>query len=326
MTTITHKQWYSQIASLALSLAGGLALLTLPLRAAEAPARPTINELKPVMELAAAAAFQVGDKAAAPKTEIVEIGAPGWAPLTSPTSEDIFWPVKVKCASPALGMPSGIYGRSGSEEMVLVFRVYRVGTEWKADNGEIYTAISLSTMLRSRQIAIKNACINNLRQLDGAKEQWALENRKTITDTPTEKDLIGTDRYIKVKPVCPAGGTYTFNPMSKQPECFIKDHTLNPPNPPSQVISDPISAKNACINNLRQLDGAKEQWALENKKTATDTPVPLDLYGQMKYIRIAPRCPAGGTYQINSMVTKPKCSVTGHELPEPPPSSRRSLR
>jgi hypothetical protein len=72
-----------------------------------------------------------------------------------------------------------------------------------------------------------NSCINNLRQLDGAKEQWALENKKTATDTPTMNDLIGTDKYIKVAPTCPANGAYTLGNMSTKPTCSVADHTLS---------------------------------------------------------------------------------------------------
>jgi uncharacterized protein (DUF3084 family) len=53
-----------------------------------------------------------------------------------------------------------------------------------------------------------NACLNNLLQLDGAKQQWALEGNKTAHDIPTEKDLAP---YLKDGiPKCPAGGTYTI--------------------------------------------------------------------------------------------------------------------
>ena len=74
---------------------------------------------------------------------------------------------------------------------------------------------------------------------------------------------------------------------------------------------------NACINNLRQIDGAKEQWALENKKTSADTPVSTDLYGTDKYIKQEPSCPANGSYTINNIGTKPICtlSANGHSLP-----------
>jgi hypothetical protein len=73
----------------------------------------------------------------------------------------------------------------------------------------------------------RNACINNLRQLDGAKEQWALENKKDISATPLMSDLIGTAKYIKVQPVCPQGGEYTLGSMGEKPRCSIPGHRLN---------------------------------------------------------------------------------------------------
>jgi hypothetical protein len=69
----------------------------------------------------------------------------------------------------------------------------------------------------------------------------------------------------------------------------------------------------ACINNLRQIDGAKQQWALENQKTATNTPTWNDL---MPYLPVsALRCPDGGTYSINVLTEYPTCSTPGHALP-----------
>jgi hypothetical protein len=90
----------------------------------------------------------------------------------------------------------------------------------------ILVGIALPVLYHPHPHRSQNACINNLRQLDGAKEQWALENKKTSTDTPTFADLIGTDKYIKTMPACPANGTYTLNDMVHKPVCSITDHTL----------------------------------------------------------------------------------------------------
>ena len=58
--------------------------------------------------------------------------------------------------------------------------------------------------------AARNSCINNLRQIDAAKQQWALEKNKTAEAVPTVQDLLP---YLKDRtfPVCPSGGTYTLN-------------------------------------------------------------------------------------------------------------------
>lgn len=71
----------------------------------------------------------------------------------------------------------------------------------------------------------RNDCINNLRQIDGAKQQWALENNAAVDAVPTVKDLLP---YFKGKvfPVCPAGGTYSINSVEEIPTCSIEGHAL----------------------------------------------------------------------------------------------------
>jgi hypothetical protein len=81
--------------------------------------------------------------------------------------------------------------------------------------------IAIPNLVKARPTVSRNACINNLRQLDGAKEQWALENKKSAADTPTWADLIGSDKYIKVKPTCQQGGTYTLGDMKTSPICSV---------------------------------------------------------------------------------------------------------
>lgn len=71
----------------------------------------------------------------------------------------------------------------------------------------------------------------------------------------------------------------------------------------------------ACVNNLRQVVAAKQQWALENRKTAQDQPTAQDL---APYFRnnAAPICPAGGAYTLNRVAETPVCSIAGHALPQ----------
>jgi len=85
---------------------------------------------------------------------------------------------------------------------------------------------------------------------------------------------------------------------------------------PNFVKARTASQRNACIANLKQIDGAKATWALENKKASTDTPGTSELYGATNYIRDEPFCPGGGTYALNAVDTKPTCtkSAEGHVL------------
>src|SRR5882724_12276185 len=68
----------------------------------------------------------------------------------------------------------------------------------------LLAAIANPNFIRARTTAQKNACINNLRQIDGAEQQWALET-KVGTGLPPGgfADISG---YLKNAVVCPAGG------------------------------------------------------------------------------------------------------------------------
>lgn len=62
--------------------------------------------------------------------------------------------------------------------------------------------------------------------IDGAKNAWALENHKTTNDVPTDADLFGDASYIRAKPACPLGGTYTLGATGEKPRCSIPGHTV----------------------------------------------------------------------------------------------------
>ena len=83
---------------------------------------------------------------------------------------------------------------------------------------------------------------------------------------------------------------------------------------PNFVKARASSQQNACVANLKQIEGAKATWALENKKQNTDSPGTGDLYGDTNYIRTAPTCPAGGSYTLGQVNAKPICNISGHSL------------
>jgi hypothetical protein len=87
-------------------------------------------------------------------------------------------------------------------------------------------AIAIPNFVKARNTAQRNACINNLRQIDAAKQQWALENNRQREAIPTSADL---DKYLprgfsSLK--CPAGGTYNINVVSENPTCSVQGHQL----------------------------------------------------------------------------------------------------
>ncbi len=92
----------------------------------------------------------------------------------------------------------------------------------------LLAAIAIPNFVKARQTAQKNACINNLRMIDGAKESWALENRAASAATPVEDGATGVNSYIKgnARPVCPGGGQYDYRPIGENPTCTVAGHTM----------------------------------------------------------------------------------------------------
>ena len=88
----------------------------------------------------------------------------------------------------------------------------------------LLAAIAIPNFVRARQTAQQNACINTMRQIDGAKQQWAVLNNKTSADTPTSADL---SSYIRGGfPGCPVSGTYTIDDIDSPPSC--SEHGVYP--------------------------------------------------------------------------------------------------
>src|SRR5690349_17386773 len=91
----------------------------------------------------------------------------------------------------------------------------------------LLAAIAIPNFIKARTTSQTNACINNLRQLDGAVQQWALEQKKQSTDTVGLTDI---QPYIKLTsanalPACPAGGAYAVTTVSAQPTCTLSTAT-----------------------------------------------------------------------------------------------------
>ncbi len=89
----------------------------------------------------------------------------------------------------------------------------------------LLAAIAIPNFVRARQTSQTNACINNLRIIDAAKQQWALEKGKLSTDSPASTDIEPyMGRSGTVMPNCPLGGTgYTIGAVSVVPVCVNYD-------------------------------------------------------------------------------------------------------
>jgi len=84
---------------------------------------------------------------------------------------------------------------------------------------------------------------------------------------------------------------------------------------PNFVKSRTTSQTQACINNLRQIDSAKQQWALENKKPISAPVSPQDIQPYLPNNAL-PVCPLGGLYALHTVGLLPTCSIPGHVLPQ----------
>ena len=87
----------------------------------------------------------------------------------------------------------------------------------------LLAAIAIPNFVQARATSQKNACINNLRQIDGAKQQWALENHAISTAAPLSAALqvyLGRGTAGSTWPTCPTGNAvYTINPVNQAPAC-----------------------------------------------------------------------------------------------------------
>ena len=97
----------------------------------------------------------------------------------------------------------------------------------------LLAAIAIPNFVRARTTAQQNACINNLRQVDGAKQQWALEMKAAPTATPVLTDI---QPYLGrgtagTEPMCPSDSSksfatsYTMGDLQTAPVCKITPTT-----------------------------------------------------------------------------------------------------
>jgi hypothetical protein len=152
-------------------------------------------------------------------------------------------------------------------------------------------------------------------------------NRTGLTNFASAETMKPYTAYGKL-PRCPEGGIIKIG-LERNLTTFCTKHgaIMQPAPKPSGL--NPIAAvlqsigfvkvrsqpsRNACIANLKQIDGAAQQWALENRKTDQDE---IDAMGAASYLKggVLPRCPQGGRYWFTVVSNPPCCTITGHSLP-----------
>ena len=101
----------------------------------------------------------------------------------------------------------------------------------------LLAAIAVPNFIRARTNSQTNMCIDNLRMIDAAKQQWALEQGQVGTSIPQGTDIqpyLG--RASGTLPTCPIdpqnsfGTSYTMGNCETPPVCLILParHVLPP--------------------------------------------------------------------------------------------------
>ena len=90
----------------------------------------------------------------------------------------------------------------------------------------LLAAIAIPNFIKARETARKNTCINNLRLIDGAIQQWALESGAAANSTVTLSKLtsyLGRGGSGTINAVggtkCPSAGTYAAVTVADKPTC-----------------------------------------------------------------------------------------------------------
>jgi len=93
----------------------------------------------------------------------------------------------------------------------------------------IILAVAVPSFVHARESSRGRSCVANLKEIDTAKEQYAMDNRLMTGDnslaadplTVTGSTLVGSTNYIKTAVVCPSTGAYTVGAIGTLPTCSI---------------------------------------------------------------------------------------------------------
>ena len=123
-------------------------------------------------------------------------------------------------------------------------------------------AIAIPNFVQKRSTSQVNACINNLRQIDAAKNEWALENHKSADAVPTVNDLSpylegGTIRSV-------AGENYVLGKVSEPTVAEINGKRLVPP----EDMFFSFDTGQSPTHSAREPRSMNE-WAMESRQASS---------------------------------------------------------
>lgn len=92
----------------------------------------------------------------------------------------------------------------------------------------ILAAIAIPSFVKSRDMAHQNVCVNNMRLIDVAKQEFSREKGLTASDPVSPVDLSALLDGGLGSCACPKGGSYTIGALGQDPECSVHG-TLSSP-------------------------------------------------------------------------------------------------
>ncbi len=187
---------------------------------------------------------------------------------------------------------------------VALFRAYRehdaLSAELRNTQAELRQAATERDELKNSNTGLQAAEISRLR-----KQNQILTNQ--VAQWRTSLEQLNSESQSNAQHLATARTALRLQ----------QDHLQQLQTESQQILDASVSViqRKTCINNLRLIDDAKQQWAVDFGKAATAMPTAKDLLPYFKD-KIFPECPSGGTIYLNAVNEVPTCSITGHALPQ----------
>jgi prepilin-type N-terminal cleavage/methylation domain-containing protein len=93
----------------------------------------------------------------------------------------------------------------------------------------LLASVATPTFIRARMESQQHVCIENMAEIEGATQRWAMENGKSDTDAVTWNDIVA-GLYLKKQVTCPGDSTQDYLAgtvlVGSSITCSISGHAL----------------------------------------------------------------------------------------------------
>jgi len=88
----------------------------------------------------------------------------------------------------------------------------------------IILSIAIPNWMRARESARTQTCVCNMTKIENAKDQHAVESRKSNGDVVAWADIVPA--YMKYQPECPTDGDYNIQTIGTPTTCTVDGHEV----------------------------------------------------------------------------------------------------